>query len=82
MQPQVGVIGVGWLVVQRRDDRAHHHRLGVAVLVAAGQRRELVGNLGHRQAHRAGGTVATEFRCREPRIEDRSVGGQSGQPDA
>ena len=37
VQPQVGVVGVGGLVVQRRDHRAHHDDLDVAVLVAAGQ---------------------------------------------
>ena len=48
MQSQIGVVGVDGLVVQRADHGAHHDGLDVAVVVASGQRRQLVGNLGHR----------------------------------
>ena len=82
VQPQVGVVGVGGLVVQRRDHRAHGDGLDVAVLVAAGQ-------LGQ-----SGGTSATDSRTvpdgpspaklagREPGVEDGSVGGDRRHADA
>jgi hypothetical protein len=48
MQSQIGVVGVGGLIVERADHRAHDDGLGIALVVAAGQRRQLVGNLSHR----------------------------------
>ena len=61
VQPQVGVVGVGGLVVERRDHRAHHDDVDVAVLVAARQLRQLGGHLGHRQPHRARRAVAGQL---------------------
>ena len=82
VQPQVGVVGVGGLVVQRRDHRAHHDDVDVAVLVAAGQLGQLGGNLGHRQPHGARRAVAGQLGRGEPRVEDGSVGGDGRHADA
>ncbi len=94
VQTQVGVERVRGLVVERGDRRANQHGLDVAVLVAAGQRGQFLGDLGHRQPGRAGGDdsrvasllpfvpVASELRLGEPRVENRSVGGDGGHADA
>ena len=82
VQPQIGVVGVGGLVVERRDHRAHHDDVDVTVLVAACELCQLGRNLGHRQSHRARWPVAGQLGGREPGIEDGPVGGDGRHADA
>ena len=48
MQSEIGVVGVGGLVAQRADHGAYDNRLGTAVVVASGQRSQLLRDLSHR----------------------------------
>ena len=82
VQPQIGVVAVGGLVVQRRDHRPHDDDIDVTVLVTAGQLGQLGRDLGHRKPHRARWAVAGQLGGREPGVEDGPVGGDRRHADA
>ena len=68
MQPQVGVVGIGRLVVERRDRRAHQHRLDVAFVVSAFELCERLRHFGDRGRLVPDSPSARvrETTCREP----------------
>lgn len=85
MQAQVGVERIGGLVVERCDRGAHDDRLDVALVVAALERADCLGYLGHGEAVRAGRKVrlvTTELRLGVPRVENSPVGRDGGHADA